>query len=144
MSNLIGEMLMYFTGTALLGIIVGWLFTRASYKRKVEDAEVVLLRQLHEVTKRLDLTQHQLDHTVESLEEEQSRETGNIAELEQLQSELLASKNQLDDRKQQILDLNQSLDEANKQLQLAKTRAKEQLQENQKMERDFDAVRDRL
>ncbi len=144
MSYLMGELLMYFIGTALLGIIVGWLFTRASYKRKVEDAEVVLLRQLHDVTKKLDFTQQQLDNTIDALEQERSRETGNSAEFEQLKIELSETKNQFNDRKQQVLDLNQSLDEANRQLQLAEAKVEELQLEKQKMNRDFDAVKNRL
>ncbi len=144
MSYLMGEMLMYLFGVAILGILVGWLFTRSSYKRKVEDAEVVLLGQLHDVTKKLDITQQQLDTTSDSLEQERSRDTGNIADLEKLQADLSSSQNKFDERKQQVLDLNHSLDEASKQVQLAEEELKKQRQKNQKMTHDFDGVKNRL
>ena len=144
MSYLMGEMLIHLFTAALLGIIVGWLFTRSSYKRKIEDAEVVLLRQLHDVTKQLDITQQQLEKTKESFEQERSRETGNLTELERLQSDLTISKSQADDRKKQTLDLNQSLDEANQKIRLTEEELENQRQKNHKMTRDFDAIKNRL
>ena len=144
MSYLMGEMLMYLFGVAIMGILVGWLFTRSSYKRKVEDAEVVLLGQLHDVTKKLDITQQQLDTTSDSLEQERSRDTGNLADLEKLQSDLSLSQNKFDERKQQVLDLSHSLDEASKQTQVAEEELKKQRQDNQKMTSDFDVVKNRL
>lgn len=144
MSYLIGEMLIYLFCVALLGIIVGWLFTRASYKRKIEDAEVVLLSQLHDVTTQLDLTQQQLDKTTKILEEERVQGTGDFSELQQLQVDFADSRFQHDERKQQALDLKQSLDEAKQQLQQSELKFKEQEQENQKMTRDSAAVKNRL
>ena len=144
MSYLMGEMLIYLVGVTVLGIIVGWLFTRASYHRRIEDAEVVLLGQVHEVTNRLDITQEQLKSTTDSLDQERASKTGNILELERLQSELLDSKSQFDDRKQQALDQDQSLEEANKQLKITETKLEEQLQKNHKMTGDFEALSKRL
>ena len=85
-----------------------------------------------------------MDTTSDSLEQERSRDTGNIAELGKLQSDLSLSQNKFDERKQQVLDLNHSLDEASKQLQLAEEELKKQRQDNQKMTGDFDAVKNRL
>ncbi len=146
MSYLLGEMLMYLFGVAILGILIGWLFTRASYKRKVEDAEVVLLGQLHDVTKKLDITQQQLDTTsgLLELEQEHSRDTCNVAGIEELQSDLLLSQNKFDEGKQQVLELNNLLDDANQQIQQVEVELKNQCQENQEMKSDFDAVRNRL
>jgi len=137
MSYLMGEMLVYLLAVALLGIIVGWLFTRASYKRKVEDAEVVLLSQLHDVTTRLDATELLLDNTSDLLEKERSRETANVVEFERLKSELF-------DSKSQFTDLTKSFDESSKQLKLLKMNLETKQEENQKMAGDFDAVKNRL
>ncbi len=144
MSYLMGEMLIYLLGVAALGVVVGCLFTRSSYLRKVEDAEVVLLSQLHGVTKKLDMTQEQLDSSSKALEEERSRESASTLELEKLQSNLSLSQSKFDERKQQVMDLNLALEKANHQAHQAENKLEQQSQESRKMLRDFGSIKNRL
>ncbi|GEM_PF-2517919 len=144
MIYLMGEMMVWFLAVAILGIITGWLFTRASWKRKIEDAEVALLRQLHEVTKQLDTTQQQLQKTSERLEQERAGKNNNSQKIESLQAELAQVKARFEERKQQVLDMTQSFDEVHKQLQAKEEELERQEQENQKIRRDFEAIKHRL
>lgn len=139
-----GEMLAFLAGIALLGIICGWLFTRASYKHKIEDAEVALLSHLHNIQKELDITQQRLATTSQRLEEEKSRNNVDSADLERLQSRLDTANLRFDERKQQVLDLNQALEETTQRLQQTETKLEQQISENRKMTNDLGSIKQQL
>lgn len=144
MSYLMGEILIYLSGVAVLGVIVGWLFTRATYLRKIEDAEVALLNKLHEATQKLELTQEQLDNTSEELEVERGRESENVHELQQLQEALSKAQSKFDERKQQVDDLTKSMEQSDFNLKQAEDKLAQQTHENQTLMRDFDLIKKRL
>lgn len=143
MNYLIAEMMTYLLGVAFLGVLVGWLFTRASYNRKVEDTELNLLNRLHDVEKELDISRIQLDKTTELLEEERTM-TVDKGEMTQLQAKLEITEQQSDYTRDQILELNQTLDSVTSELRKAKDELKQAKQDNGKMQRDFDNIQDRL
>lgn len=139
-----GEMLAFLAGIALLGIICGWLFTRASYKHKIEDAEVALLSHLHNIQKELDITQQRLASTSERLEEEKLRNNVDSADLDTLHARLETANLRFDERKQQVLDLNQALEETTRRLQLTETNLEKQISENKKMTNDLGSIKQQL
>lgn len=144
MNYLMGEMLIYFLGIALLGVVVGWLFTRSSSKRNVEQAEARLNEQLQDVSQQLDQAQAKLDDAETKLEKEHSRELNNTSAFQKLQSELQLTQSQFKEREQQVVKLNHSFDEVSQQMQEAGIQLEKQHEKNQNLTSDFDLVKDRL
>ncbi len=144
MSFLIVEMIVYLIGIALFGVLIGWLFTRASWKRKIEDVEVNVYGQLYDANKQLDETQVLLVESKITLEKEKSQRLDDANEVRELSSKLSSFQNQSKAQDQKVLELSQSLEEASQQIQKAELDLEQQHKKNQQLTNEFDLVKNRM
>ncbi|MFK8067547.1 MAG: hypothetical protein AB8D52_04810 [Gammaproteobacteria bacterium] len=144
MNFLIVEMFLYLFGIALFGVLIGWVFTRATWKRKMEEVEVNLFGQLYDVNKQLDETQLQLAETKTSLEEAQLQRLEEADEIQEVRSKLLLFQNQSKAQDQKVLELNQSFEEASQQKQKAELNLEKLDKKNQQLTNEYDLVKNRV
>lgn len=144
MTYLIWEMALYLGATAVLAWLCGWLFTRATWKRKLEDAEVALMGHMHNIQKELDATAGQRAELEEALENERQQNRVDAADLARVQQDLQNANLRHDERKQQNATLTRELEVANDTLNTTREALDHKMGETDSLRKELIQIREQI